>query len=306
MFNKDMHHQRDESWPGCPVMAADHNFIEAWLEYWSDRQKTALNGNTDLLQSWHRDVFSRHVFFNTSTNQIINTVPIEPLVGLLRHPLALCFPTRGDHVLNKDYMIAYFRDEWENSTCNVDPKGRNFFFDLGASTYLTGGGGASLSWFIDEYRNRGIQFDRVIAWEAKVQPPLQIFADFPNEVLARLSYFNVPVSPREGDPHHPLSMLRLLCRQQDFVVLKIDIDMPTIEEALVGQILADHSLSALIDEIYFEHHVTGTPMTRFWGAEVGANIVESYNVFTSLRKLVYALTVGFDASYAIQIREALV
>ena len=91
---------------------------------------------------------------------------------------------------------------------------------------------------------------------------------------------------------NPLRALRSLARREDWVVLKLDIDpsqetgrathgalphrarctndvalgallicAPCVggaqetEEALIDQILADGSLAALIDELYFEHHV---------------------------------------------------
>ena len=56
-------------------------------------------------------------------------------------------------------------------------------------------------------------------------------------------------------------------------------------------IMADPELISLIDEFYFEHHVTGSPMMfHGWGRtmkqSVGVplgDIVDSYDVFTFLR-----------------------
>ena len=47
------------------------------------------------------------------------------------------------------------------------PPRRAFFFDVGASIYNTGAGGASQSWFVETYRRGGVEFDRIFAWEAR-------------------------------------------------------------------------------------------------------------------------------------------
>lgn len=54
---------------------------------------------------------------------------------------------------------------------------RNYLFDLGASLYTSGEGGASQQWFVDVYRERGIEFDRILAWENKIHDLKVIFAD---------------------------------------------------------------------------------------------------------------------------------
>jgi hypothetical protein len=73
-------------------------------------------------------------------------------------------------------------------------------------------------------------------------------------------------------------------------VFKLDIDAPFVEIELVKQIMADPELLSLIDEFYFEHHVTGSPMQWLgWrdqsavGAPLG-DIQDSYDIFTFLRK----------------------
>ena len=44
---------------------------------------------------------------------------------------------------------------------------RALYFDLGASSYLSGMGGSSMNWFVETYERHGIGFDEVHAWEAK-------------------------------------------------------------------------------------------------------------------------------------------
>ena len=53
-----------------------------------------------------------------------------------------------------------------NQTTRRVPGRRAFLFDLGCSTYNAGLGGASQSWFVEKFRSHGIEFDRILAWEA--------------------------------------------------------------------------------------------------------------------------------------------
>ena len=75
----------------------------------------------------------------------------------------------------------------------------------------------------------------------------------PLHVRARLSYFNVPVVGGTTDPASALGLLKEVATADDFVAIKIDIDGgPELE--IVRQIVADESVAALIDELYFEYH----------------------------------------------------
>ena len=75
-------------------------------------------------------------------------------------------------------------------------------------------------------------------------------------------------------------------------MLKLDIDpSQETEEALIAQILADESLAALIDELYYEHHVHLSPMSiKAWanglhGNKTQQTIETSYEIFTRLREM---------------------
>ena len=84
---------------------------------------------------------------------------IEPLAGILRHP-GVC--ADQNMLVDKSYMLL---DGWA-SHMNQSPQRRFFYFDLGASTWSTGAGGASQEWFVAIYENLCIKFDHVYAWEA--------------------------------------------------------------------------------------------------------------------------------------------
>lgn len=116
--------------------------------------------------------------------------------------------------------------------------------------------------------------------------PSTAFSCEPPRVTRR--YYNVPVDAAPVAKANPLRVLKALCSVEDYVVLKIDIDTPSVEEPLLVQILHDHELAARIDELYFEHHVHLSPMRRWWSPGLtgtGCAVQDSYALFRALRAL---------------------
>ena len=162
---------------GCAAMRQALDKTEHWLKYYQSRRVGGLNPKLD---AWNENVFSYHEYSDTCTKRVLAKVPLEPLVGTLRHPYAVCDAdefkcdsnmiicrVRGFFVgsskrkgpsptlLSKEYMLPLLRAEFmagHNLSHAPANKPRTFFFDLGASTYKDGGGGPSLSWFIETYR----------------------------------------------------------------------------------------------------------------------------------------------------------
>jgi len=105
-----------------------------------------------------------------------------------------------------------------------------------------------------------------------------------------LSYFNFGVVTDAQANHHPWKMLMREAQTEDFVVVKVDIDHPSTEEPLIRQLLGDDAVAALIDELYFEHHVKRHPLGRThfgWAhsvSETNCTIMDSYEVFARLRE----------------------
>ena len=227
---------------------------------------------------------SAHEFRDSCTGRL-SIVHIEPLVSFLRHPLALC-PKKGfsADILDKSYLVVSYRDEVTND------ESEKWLFDAGASTYDIGAGGASQSWFVNTYRARGIEFDRIIGWESAKTDPSNQWDGVPADIKRKTSWFNIPVTTGVGDADNPLTFIKHLTKPEDFVVFKLDIDSPLVEIALVKQLMADPQLIELVDEFYFEHHVSGSPMQRHgWGdlqnsAADLSTLPESYELFTFLRE----------------------
>ena len=116
----------------CPHLKNESAHVQAWVSLWE--QRAALSGPTDpaVSQSWDSAIFSYH------TTCAGRRVPIEPLVGFLRHPRHVCF-NKVSYKYAKGYLVLPW--SWEADT---RPGRRRFLFDMGASLYRAGLGGASM------------------------------------------------------------------------------------------------------------------------------------------------------------------
>lgn len=81
-----------------------------------------------------------------------------------------------------------------------------------------------------------------------------------------------------------------MAHPDDFVVFKLDIDNTAVEVEIILTILRTPDLIARIDELFWEHHVSGSP-TQWagWGdlsREPGSHstLESSYRLFTRLRQ----------------------
>ena len=83
---------------------------------------------------------------------------------------------------------------------------------------------------------------------------------------------------------NPWNILKTIAKPEDYVIIKLDIDTPALETALCNQILNDTSISSLIDEMFFEMHVTVNEMMPYWGAP-GGELKDTYILFRKLRSL---------------------
>ena len=214
--------------------------------------------------------------------------PIQPLVGSLRHPLFPCKdPERvlGDrgYMLLASSIDAPYRFP---SRVGGTDKPKVHVFDLGASTFDQGLGGASQQWFVDKLESRGFLIDSYYAWEAAPLLAEEIYRRVPKALLPRYHYFNVPASSDVNDLANPLNTIKAVAKRDDYVVLKLDIDNSKVEMEFIEQILADSELHSLIDEFFFEHHVNFQPLNEYWRTENETmQLEDSYKIFRRLRDL---------------------
>lgn len=269
---------QDNNWKvACDYIAKwEKEKVAEYERMWNRRQFWTLKDILD--EDWDKDLFSYHAMIDNCSNNVTMRIPIEPLVGALRHPAYPCFRNKRH---NKNWIFTTYDFEFE-------PHGfgfRKYLFDLGASLYDAGPGGASQHWFVDTYKARGIEFDRILGWEVKPHSDPQIYEGMPQEIVDVMSYYNLPADTGTNAKHNPLRIMRSIATVQDFVVVKIDIDHSATEMALVQEILEDNALSALIDELYFEHHVMMSPMNACcWRYNNQGDVKSSHELFAKLRR----------------------
>lgn len=244
-------------------------------------------GASSSSRSIPRDGFDAKTFsvleyewFCSKTSQFYPRQPIqifiEPLAGILRHP-SVCLP-RSD-IVNKNYMLL---DGWESQASK-----RSFYFDVGASTWTTGLGGASQQWIVAAYKGLCVNFDQIYAWEATSIPDSTVMDQIPVEFIGKYHWYNVPASAEPGNKLNPLAVILAETRPEDFVVLKLDVDNWRVEESIVNQILNSTDLSSRIDEMFWEHHADFQPMARVWGPAAvhrGLTMGDSIKLFSELRR----------------------
>jgi hypothetical protein len=206
---------------------------------------------------------------------------IEPLAMSLRHPQAPC---DGGKMLSRGYLLLSSIVDVQLGTCGRPAQ--HFLFDLGASLWASGSGGASQSDLVKSYATRGIHFDRIICWEATSHTVEEIYRDVPHDLMGKYIYYNFPVTSDLEHGGNPLNVLKRITAPSDFVSFKMDIDHAVLENDFIHQILADPQIYSRIDEFMFEHHVDFKPMGPGWGPDNNKTytLEYSYKVFTALRQ----------------------
>ncbi len=267
---------------GCDVIREDTDKINQLMAY-HDKWNNDTAVKWDL--QWMNDSILSYyeIEEDCGNGAVVEYVPIEPLIGFLRHPKTICLDSTN--VVDKGYMFLLNSLLVVPSTKKNHLTAKYYLFDLGASTYTQGLGGASQKWFVDEYRSRGIEFDRILCWEGTQVKPTSIYESYPKDVVDKVSYYNVLAEQDLDAKMSPVRMIKALVKPYDFLVLKIDIDNDPVELSIVQSFIDDPTITNLIDEFFFEHHVNKNPVEHYgWGgAAKMMNITQSYALFNKLR-----------------------
>lgn len=245
----------------------------------------------DLGSEDNAKIFSQFKWMDTCTGREVTTY-IEPLVGLMRSPECPC-ATGDAGLLDRDYiMYGRTSPQCKNmkypELANEERFEEFFFFDLGASVYTQGMGGASQKVFVDGFDNLGVSPKDVhyFAWEVQKKDPVDVWGQIPGVLKPHYHWFNIPSDPAPGSSDNPWTYLKTLCTKRDYVVVKLDIDNTPVETAFMEQLLADTELQGLIDEMFFEHHVNVEHMYPYWVTQtVKEQLKDSYAWFAKLRNL---------------------
>ena len=96
------------------------------------------------------------------------------------------------------------------------------------------------------------------------------------------------VTHEEGHRLNPLHSILSAFDEDDFIVVKLDIDTSFIEVPLAQQLLAggkDGIYHKLIDQFYFEHHVHLGELANSWRSSMKGSIKDTLDLFYGLRKI---------------------
>jgi hypothetical protein len=245
---------------------------------------------------------------------------IEPLVGIVRDPLSICpkpasvpqdvYQTYGsleDDLQSKRFLllgpaapwteiskkpqpwhVGGF-EPWTKETNSREPRSRqNVLIDMGASTFGAWNGQETFvgaRWFVDRYQKLGLSFDWLVSYEYEKQEPDNIYKDVPPDLLPHYIYYNKGVEKAPDGKWNPWRILRGSgVTRNDYVVVKLDIDTPEIENDLADQVLSDPRNTVLVDEFFYEHHTNTKSMHGYWHTEKSTILLkDTYKNFTALR-----------------------
>lgn len=281
-------------------------------------------------------MFYRCEYIDTQTGTVSTVAEIshsiEPLVGLLRDPFAICSSLNISSVppsihdtatlqskrflllsISAPFYISQLQSGFENSTNLYSKTNDNkknllpwtyqqsrftkahrdvdvsyskvILFDIGSSYF---GGwendttAAAGLWFYEYYKRFNVSFDRIIAYESYLLDQKTVWQQLPTDVFPIYTFINTGVAKR--GKLSPWIMLQTIARTNDHVIVKLDIDTPELENTLINEIWNNSSIYSLIDELFFEHHVTVKDMMPYWG-QPGGTLKDSYELFKKLRQL---------------------
>ena len=256
----------------------------------------------------HDDLLSKMYYRydcpQSSQSDLIVSQYIDPLVGLLRDPLTICNYTNIPLTLQSEGEIAlqskrFFLlgpsapyHNFQSSELTIapwlyKPNSQKILVDIGSSYFNGVVDGTSLStfgmrWFYEYFRSISLHFDRIIAFEVSQYQPEKYWEQIPEDIMGLLTFINVGVDPKTK--FNPWNILKSTATVDDYVIIKLDIDRPELETTLIDQILNDRTISSLIDEMFFEMHVTINEMMPYWWTPPG-ELKDTYHLFTKLRNL---------------------
>lgn len=223
------------------------------------------------LSFFERQIQCSGAKFNTSQY-------IEPIYAIFRHPDTITCPDLGRAKRKKNLGYLIIED---STTEHVQSAPQRIYLDLGASSYA----GISQRWLLKQYKQRGIQFDRILLWE--VTKHSNTFDNLPPRFFKAYQFFNTPAIDAEDDERNPLNIIRAIATSGDFVVFKLDIDNPSAEYNFIQQIINSTDLPKLIDELYWEPQFAFQPMIDCCWHDRASNfsVRTIHGLFTSLRHL---------------------
>jgi len=187
------------------------------------------------------------------------------------------------HLMSLDYLVHDF----EFMCRKLKPTSRLVLLDMGASLDFHGTAVTPIVTLLKQYEKFGFVFDHIYGFEITKKDPNVIYkTSLPEEYIPSYHWINVGVSSKEGDKLNPLHSIIKKLNEDDFVVVKLDIDTSSIEVPLARELLEDKDgvYSKIIDQFYFEHHVHLGELAGHWRSSMDGTVGESLELFSNLRK----------------------
>lgn len=317
----------------------DHYAPSAWEKYWSanitDLQQHVceslsksdqLNNSIRMIQriialqkslfnvstliSDANDLFSHMVYrmdCSISESKHLVRQQIEPLIGLLRDPLTICW-NLGQSIpaelsldmesalQSKRFLLLAPSAPYFNltPTSPIAPwiytnGSRKILFDIGCAFFnhdnetTSLGKASSTRWFYNYFREISLRFDRVIAFEKEPLATRTVWEQIPDDLMGVFTFVNTGIETK--GKFNPWQILASLVKPEDYVIVKLDIDTNDLERDLMQQIVNNQSLYSLIDEMFFEMHVFINDMAPYWGSQQTGKLKDTYDLFFKLRQL---------------------
>lgn len=206
---------------------------------------------------------------------------IEPLTPPMRFH-KFCNDPR--HLMSLDYLVHDF----EAMCLNIKSTSQRVLIDMGASLDFHGKTNQPIVTLLSLYEKFGFHFDHIYAFEINHIDPKRVFEDLlPEKYLKSYHWINTGVSHEERHRMNPLNSILSKFTEDDFVIVKLDIDTSSVEVPLVRQLLEGGPggiYHSLVDQFYFEHHVHLGELHRYWGKSMNGTVKESLEIFYALRE----------------------
>jgi len=189
--------------------------------------------------------------------------------------------------MSLDYLIHDF----EHMCHSLKPTSRRIFIDMGASLSFHGAGAGRpqpVVTLLKLYEQFGFYFDHIYGFEITHTAPKTVYEKLlPEKYIPIYHWINVGVNHSSGHRLNPLHSILNHYNEDDFIVVKLDIDTSWIELPLAQQLLEggkDGIYHKLVDQFYFEEHVHLGELRKNWHSSMVGTIKSSLELFQGLRK----------------------
>jgi len=259
-----------------------HTFSDPGVSLQREQGEGSANTkNSRSLETKNNDLLTEY-FAKSKELSFSNTQGfMEPLLPPFRHPAGLCL--HQPHEKSMDYLVEDFGHVCRHK---LTKESKTVFFDIGATYNFINDEvehSSPVIQVIEKYRKFGIHFDDIYAYELQNWDVDRVYKTIPDHMRKPLHWINTGVSTEHGNMFNPWTVVRENYKPEDFVVVKLDIDTPSVELPLVQQLLDDPRLRELVDVFYFEHHVHMDEMKPYW--KMDGTMVYSLTYFRAMRNV---------------------